>query len=189
MTDQPTADVSVRLAWADDADAIGSLQVRTWQEAYAGVVPAEVLAALPSDAFAEQWRRSITRPREARERVLVALERAAVRGFVATAPSRDGDASPAVDGEIVELVVDPDHRGAGHGSRLLHAAVDTLRADKFERATIWLNTTADGLRAFLVEQGWDADGGRRELDLYGDGAVTVKQVRLHTAVDDREPAG
>jgi ribosomal protein S18 acetylase RimI-like enzyme len=182
MSDRPTADVSVRVAWGDDADAIGRLQVRAWQESYDGVVPADVLAELPADAFAEQWRRSITRPSEARQRVLVALDRATVRGFVATAPGRDGDANPAADGEIVELVVDPDHRDAGHGSRLVHAAVDTFRADKFERATIWLNASADGLRAFLVEQGWASDVAHRELDLYGDGAVVVKQVRLHTTL-------
>jgi GNAT superfamily N-acetyltransferase len=182
MSDHPTADVSVRLAWSADADAIGRLQVRAWQDSYADAVPPEVLADLPVDAFAAQWEISISRPREARERVLVALERATVRGFVATSPTQDGDADPAVDGEIVELLVDPDHRAAGHGSRLLHAAADTLRADRFQRATIWLNATADDLRSFLVAQGWDSDGGHRELDLYGDGAVTVKQVRLHTTL-------
>jgi ribosomal protein S18 acetylase RimI-like enzyme len=182
MSDRPTADVSVRLAWGADADAIGRLQVRAWQESYADLLPADVLDALPPDAFAEQWRNSITRPREARERVLVALDRTSVRGFVATSPGRDPDADPADDGEIAELVVDSDHRGAGHGSRLVHAAVDTLRSDKFQRATIWLNASADDLRAFLTAQGWESDGGHRELDLYGDGAVVVKQLRLHTAV-------
>jgi GNAT superfamily N-acetyltransferase len=182
VTDTPTADVSVRLAWAEDADAIGRLQVRAWQEGYAGLMPAEVLGELPADAFAEQWRRSIARPREARERVLVGLERATVRGFVATAPATDVDADPATDGEIVELVVDPEHRSTGHGSRLLHAAADTLRADQFGRATLWLNATDDRLRSFLTAQGWAADGGHRQLDLYGDGLVVVKQMRLHTAL-------
>ena len=182
MSEQPTADVSVRLAWAADADAVGRLQVRAWQESCTDVVPSDVLDDLPVDAFAAQWERSIARPREARERVLVALERATVRGFVATAPARDADADPAADGEVVELTVDPGHRGAGHGSRLVHAAIDTLRADKFERATMWVNASADDLRAFLAAQGWESDGGHRELDLYGDGAVTVKQVRLHTTL-------
>lgn len=182
MTQQPSADVSVRLAWADDADAIGRLQVAAWQEAYADIVPADVLAALPADEFAAKWRLSIGRPREARERVLVALERAAVRGFAATMPSADGDADPRTDGELVELVVDPGHRALGHGSRLVHAVVDTLRADKFGRATVWVNATADSLRAYFDGQGWAPDGAHRELDLYGDGEVVVKQVRLHTAL-------
>jgi GNAT superfamily N-acetyltransferase len=81
---------------------------------------------------------------------------------------------------VAELVVSPGHHGRGHGSRLLHAVVDTLRADKFSRATMWLNATNNGLRAFLADQGWAPDGAHRELDLYGDGSVTVKQVRMHT---------
>ena len=176
----PTADVSVRVAWADDADAVGALQVRAWREEYANLLPEEVLDGLSSEAFAGQWRQSIARPKEARQRVLVALERASVRGFAATTPSADADSNPARDGEIAEFVIHPEHRHAGHGSRLLHAVADTLRSDKFGRATIWLSSTADELRAFLTEQGWAPDGAHRELDLHGDGTVVVKQVRLHT---------
>lgn len=176
----PTADVSVRVAWGDDAEAIAAVQVRTWQRAYADVLPADVLSQLPVDDFALRWRHSIERPSEARQRVLVALERATVRGFTATAPATDADASPATDAEVAEFVIDPDALGAGHGSRLLHAAVDTMRSDRFTRATIWLASTDDALRGFLVAQGWEADGAHRQLDLHGDGSVIVKQTRLHT---------
>jgi GNAT superfamily N-acetyltransferase len=176
----PTADVSVRVAWGDDADAIAAVQVRAWQRGYVGVLPADVLTQLPTEDFAQRWRQSIERPREARQRVLVALERATVRGFAATAPATDADASPATDAEVAEFVIDPDAIGAGHGSRLLHAAVDTMRSDRFSRATIWLSSTDDALRSFLVGQGWEADGAHRQLDLHGDGSVIVKQTRLHT---------
>jgi GNAT superfamily N-acetyltransferase len=176
----PTADVSVRLAWADDADAIGRVQVAAWRASYDGVLPADVLESLPADRFAEQWRHSISRPADARQRVLVALERAAVRGFAATTPSSDADADPVKDAEVAEFVVDPAHLGAGHGSRLLHAAVDTMRSDQFQRGTIWLNASNDHLRGFLTEQGWAPDGAHRELDLHGDGSVVIKQIRLHT---------
>ena len=40
----PTADVSVRVAWADDAAAIAELQARAWRTTYAGVLPADALA-------------------------------------------------------------------------------------------------------------------------------------------------
>jgi GNAT superfamily N-acetyltransferase len=176
----PTADVSVRLAWATDATAIADVQVDAWREGYAGLLPDELLAALPRDQFAEQWQQSISRPSDARQRVLVALERASVRGFAATLPAGDADTDPANDGEVAEFAVLPAHRGEGHGSRLLHAVVDTLRADRFSHATMWLNSTNDELRGFLVGQGWAADGAHRELDLHGDGSVTVKQIRLHT---------
>ncbi len=176
----PTADVSVRVAWPADAAAIAAVQVRAWRERYADVLPNEVLDELPEEQFHEAWSSSISRPKEARQRVLVALERVTVRGFAAIAPSSDQDANPAVDGEVAEFVVDPDQRRCGHGSRLLHAVVDTMRSDTFSRATWWVGAPDDDLRGFLVDQGWDSDGAHRELDLHGDGSFVVKQVRLHT---------
>ncbi|RYJ00955.1 MAG: GNAT family N-acetyltransferase, partial [Actinomycetales bacterium] len=64
--------------------------------------------------------------RDARNRVLVALERNTVVGFAITSPASDPDCDPVADGELSELNVDPAKRGLGHGSRLLQAAVDTM---------------------------------------------------------------
>jgi GNAT superfamily N-acetyltransferase len=97
-----------------------------------------------------------------------------------TGPSGDPDADPVADGEIAELVVEPARRGSGHGSRLLQACADTLRADGFRRATMWLTSSDDRARAFLAAAGWAPDGAHRELDLRGDAQILVKQVRLHT---------
>ena len=178
----PTADVSVRVGWADDAVAIARVQVAAWRQQYAGVLPDELIAELDVERFAAAWREGLTRPADARNRVLVALERQAVRGFAVTGPATDPDSDAVADGEIAELVVDPAYTRAGHGSRLLQACVDTLRADRFVRATTWVNSVDDARREFLVSAGWAPDGAHRELDLHGDGAVRVKQVRLHTDV-------
>ena len=180
----PTADVSVRVAWTDDAEAIAAVQVRAWRQEYAGLLPAEVLDALDPDQFAEAWRGSMQAPKDARNRVLVALERTTVRGFAVTGPAQDPDRDPIADGEIAELTVDPDHTHQGHGSRLVQASAETLKADKFTHAVIWLASTDDDRRAFLTGAGWDADGAHRELDLHGDGSVRVKQIRLHTDLSD-----
>lgn len=180
----PQADVSARIAWADDADAIADVQVKAWRQAYAALLPSDVLDALDPEQFAAAWAASLTKPKDARNRVLVALERNTVRGFAITSPSEDPDSDPVLDGEISELTIDPDHTGQGHGSRLLQACVDTLRADRFRRAVTWLNSTDDALRTFLGSAGWAADGAHRELDLRGDGEVLVKQVRLHTDLGD-----
>lgn len=176
----PGPDVSVRVGWADDAAGIAGVQVAAWRREYADLLPAEVLDSFDAEQFAAAWQEALARPQDARNRVLVALERNTVRGFAVTGPSPDPDSDPVADGEITELVVHPDHGRAGHGSRLLHACVDTLRADRFTRATAWLMTTDDVRRTFLTESGWAPDGAHRELDLHGDGSVLVKQVRLHT---------
>jgi GNAT superfamily N-acetyltransferase len=178
----PTADVSVRVAWADDADAIAAVQVRAWPEMYAGLLPADVF---PTDveAVAGQWRAALAKPVDARNRVLVALERNRVVGFALTSPASDPDCDPVADGELGEMTLDPGERAKGHGSRLLQAAVDTLAADRFTRAVTWVNAGDDALRRFLTEAGWAPDTAHRELDLDGTGTTTVKQVRLHTAID------
>ena len=182
MNDHVNADVSCRVAWADDADAIAAVQVRAWRTSYDGVLPGELLDALDADQIAESWRGALAAPPDARHRVLVALERNAVRGYALTGPAADPDCDPLADGELDDLTVDPERRGLGHGSRLVQACVDTLRADRFTRAVTWVGTRDDDLRGFLAGSGWDADGAHRTLDLTGDGSVQVKQIRMHTSL-------
>ena len=179
-----SADVSARVAWSEDAPAIAAVQVRAWRTSYADLLPAEVIEALEPDEIAAGWRDAMNRPADARNRVLVALERNTVTGFVVTGPATDPDCDAVSTGELTDLTVDPHKRGVGHGSRLLQAAADTLVADRFTRAVTWLPASDDELRGFLGSAGWGADGAHRTLDLLGDGTTTVKQVRLHTSLAD-----
>lgn len=170
-------DVSARLAWPDDTEAIARIQWRSWAAAYPEVADAE---APSTDTLAGRWTELVSRPKDARMRVLVALDRVDVRGFVLVHPSFDPDSDQVTDGEIGELAVDPDHQRAGHGSRLLQAAADTLRADGFTRMVWWLDATDDARRALATSAGWDADGAHRELE--SDGGERIKQVRLHASL-------
>jgi GNAT superfamily N-acetyltransferase len=179
-----SADVSVRVGWADDAPAIAAVQVKAWLRDYAGLLPVD---ALDAEEFAAAWTASLSSPRDARNRVLVALERNTVRGFAVTGPATDPDLDPIAVGEVAELTVDPEHLGQGHGSRLLQACADTLRADRFGTAVLWLSTEDDARRTFVAAAGWAPDGAHRELDLHGDGSVRVKQVRLHTDLAEDVP--
>jgi GNAT superfamily N-acetyltransferase len=176
----PTADVSVRIAWADDAEAIAAIQARSWSTSYAELVPG--VGELRQADFAEQWRQALANPVDARHRALVALERNRVVGFAITTPAADPDCDPVSDGELMELTIEAPERGKGHGSRLLQAAVDTLAADRFTRAVTWLVADDDELRGFLTEAGWAPDTAHRTLDLDGTGVTQVRQVRLHTAL-------
>jgi GNAT superfamily N-acetyltransferase len=177
----PTVADSVRLALAGEARAIAELQRRAW----AAQLPAETAGALLDeidlDRMAEVWESAITRPPQARFRVLVAVGDSRVVGFASTIPSPDPDAHAGRDGQVDEFVVDPPAQRRGHGSRLLHACVDTLRADGFSRATWWVTSTDDVVRAFLTEAGWGPDGGWREIGTE-DEAVRLKQIRLHTDI-------
>jgi len=102
-----------------------------------------------------------------------------VVGFAAVGPTEDEDNNPQVTGSLVTLVVDPDHRGAGHGSRLLSAAVDTMRANLFSVATTWVTELDTALQELLADAGWAPDGVHRAIDT---GAGTITEARFHTRV-------
>ena len=133
--DGPTADVSVRVAWADDAPGIGDLQVRAWRQEYAGLLPAEVLESLDADRFAAAWQTSLTKPQDARNRVLVALERNTVARLRGHRPDLRPRRRPGRGRRDPRADVDPDQTRHGHGSRLVQACADTLAADRFTHRT------------------------------------------------------
>ena len=176
------SDVSVRVAWADDAPAIAAVQLRTWREDYAGLLTETELPSGPDavEAAATAWRASLVQAADARQRVLVALARADVVGFVMTGPATDPDCDPVRDGVVDELTVDPSRLREGHGSRLLQAAADTLVADRFTRAVCWVPSTDDALRVFLTSAGWAPDGAHRTLE--SPSGAPLKELRLHTAL-------
>jgi GNAT superfamily N-acetyltransferase len=187
----PVAD-SVRLAWPREAAALAALQRRSWAELPAPIGQT-MLAGITLAEMTEVWHGVITRPPQATFRVLVAVRGAdaganaedAVVGFATTSPSPDADADPAHHGEIDQFVIDPPARHRGHGSRLLNACADTLRADGFTQARWWLLAEDDTLRRFLLAAGWAPDGAHRELGTE-DAAVRIKQVRLHTDLSEAD---
>lgn len=196
---QPLAP-GVRLAMPVEALQIAEIQRRAWA---GDEVERRFLALTSVDEVARVWHAAITRPPMAHHRVLVATEpwgaphpgdqpdstRLASRvfGFAAFGPSSDDDADRG-DAEVMAFHIDQQALGRGHGSRLLHAVVDTLRVDGYRRATWWLRSGDDALRGFLTSAGWAPDGAHRELGS-DDGIVRVKQVRLHTSITTTPSGG
>jgi GNAT superfamily N-acetyltransferase len=196
VSDYAAVPDSVRLALPAEALTIARIQRRGWEQRL-DPVAASMLAEVALDAMVDAWHRAITRPPAARYRVLVALAAgeparsneggsalpARLVGFAATVPCADADAG-TYDGEIEEFVIDPPAQRHGHGSRLLQACVDTLRADRFNRAYWWLSSDDDPLRAFATGAGWAPDGAWREIGPDDDehAQVRLKQVRLHTDI-------
>lgn len=131
--------------------------------------------------MAESWEHAIARPPLARFRVLVAIEGGRTMGFAAIGPSDDADAHPGEDALIGEFVIDPPAQRQGHGSRLLNAVADTMRADGFQRATWWIRSTDDPLRRFLESAGWGPDGAHQTVGTE-DEEASVKMIRMHTAL-------
>lgn len=159
---------------------IADLQRRSWSAAGRG----EVLAEVSDTDLANAWTQAIVAPPMAHFRVLIAHDGSGdLTGFAAIGPSDDPDAQDS-DGEIAEFSIDPQARGQGHGSRLLAAAVDTLRQDGFHRAVWWVMDDDQELLDFAQGAGWGLDGAHRQIGAESAHEATrrVSQLRLHTDI-------
>jgi GNAT superfamily N-acetyltransferase len=177
----------VRPARAGDAASLARVQVASWHRDLAGIVPPALLAELTcseaEEVWRDRWREAITSPPTSRHHVLAAVTEAPARevvGFVSAGPATDADRWPGTDAQLYELRVLPEQTGQGHGSRLLHAAADTLAEEGFSVLFIWALSADTALRRFLESSGWAADGARGELDV----GTSVPVVRLHTTISE-----
>lgn len=184
------ADATVRPARAGDVADIARIQRDTWRIGYAALLPADVLASLTPDRVEASWAAAVTAPPSPRHHVLAATEQDWVVGFAALGPADPADAEGAFSAEpttpdsdamgaVLVLLVEPRWGRRGHGSRLLAAAVDHLRADGFTHALAWVPEQDAASIGLYESAGWEPDGTARTLDADGH---QVREIRLHTVL-------
>jgi GNAT superfamily N-acetyltransferase len=172
----PVADASARIARPNDAAAVGAVQAAVWRAAYGEALPPEIVEQFEPANFARVWRDSLKNPPSPRHVLLVACAGEQIVGFAALGPSTDRDAQET-SGEVLALGVHPDARGGGHGSRLLNAAVDTLRGKGFDSMSLWLLARDEVTRSFMTTAGLSPDGAYRDRVIDDEGTLT-REVRL-----------
>jgi GNAT superfamily N-acetyltransferase len=132
--------VELREARCGDELRVAELHVRSWQEAYRGLMPADFLAALD--------------PRDRAERYRFEDEGGPTTVLAIGA------------GEISALYVDPDRHRGGVGRLLMAEARRRLAADGYTDAFLWVLDGNDRAREFYEGEGWVADGAHREENPY-----------------------
>jgi GNAT superfamily N-acetyltransferase len=179
------ADVFVRAARLVDAGGFAAVQRRSWVTAGAEL---ELPSPPDADTMQRAWERAVMAPPSERHHTWVALETTAqaevVVAVAALAPASDPDLDPTGCLELLVFTVDPAHRGLGHGSRLLTAALQTAAAAGEREVVVWLAVGDDQLRRFLESAGWAADGAHRTLAAdEGDEGSSLRQLRLGTLLE------
>jgi GNAT superfamily N-acetyltransferase len=176
-----TADVSVRPAQPGDAAQIARVQLVTWRTAYRAALPVAVLDEWDADGAVTAWRTAVVSPPTPGHGVLVALEGQTVVGFAAFGPAEltvGEQADPAgPSSELSTLLVEPRWGRRGHGSRLLAAVTDVVRAGGAARLQTWLLDSDRVSAGFYESTGWAPDGWARTLDTGGE---PLREVRWHT---------
>jgi ribosomal protein S18 acetylase RimI-like enzyme len=158
----------IRPATVEDAVVIAQIHVRTWQAAYAGIVPAEYLAALSEEKRAVYWRKHLSQNQEI---VLVADEGDAVAGWASGGLSRDSDAADA--SEVYALYVSAHSWRRGVGRRLMEEMEKALLAKG--DILLWVLRQNAAAIGFYEQLGYRCDGAEKFCNL---GGYKLPEIRL-----------
>lgn len=148
----------IRRAGVTDAAALARIQVAGWRATYAGVVPAEFLAAMDTQERIERWQRVVAEDEPTA--VFVAVdERDAIAAYCRLGPLRaaDGGTEPGA-GELRAIYADPARQGTGAGRAVHDAGVEHLRQQGYDWAGLWVYTANVSARAWYAARGWAPDG-------------------------------
>jgi ribosomal protein S18 acetylase RimI-like enzyme len=163
----------VRAATPEDAAAIARIHVKSWQQAYAGILDRDFLGGLDLGTRTEWWESLLERGEGT---TLVAESNGQVSGFSLVGASDDEGR-----GEIMAIYVDPEEWGAGHGHALLAASEDLLLGLGFDRAGLWVLEANQRARAFYERQGWSMSPTPFRLETIGGTEVT--EVRYEKSLE------
>ena len=164
--------IEVRPATLRDAKAIAILHVKTWQDAYADILPAEHLKTLSVEKRQAMWREAIE---YSEPQVQVATVGGEIVGFVGYDRSRDPKSKPTT-GEVWAMYVASSHWGKGVGLALWDAAREGLLEEGCTNVTLWAMLRNERALRFYGLAGF-----KRELNTAKTvemGSVKVEEIRL-----------
>lgn len=147
---------SVRPATVNDSAGIAAAHVASWQTAYRGLLPDELLDNLSVEQRQARWTENLTNPRP-RTDTLVATTHHSVVGFATTGPRRCEERAEG-DGELYAIYLHPEHWDHGVGYRLHEQALERLRQQDFTTATLWVLTGNARAIQFYRRIGWHTNG-------------------------------
>jgi GNAT superfamily N-acetyltransferase len=123
-------DVSIVPATLRDAEAIGELHVRCWEETYGGTKYEAILVPRSVESRVALWRRVLAQAEEtAAEPVLIAVKNDEIVGFSAYGPQRNGDLEKlGYSDEVYAIYVRRDAYRLGIGTALMRSMRGQLEA-------------------------------------------------------------
>lgn len=147
----------IRSATLADAEAIARVHVLSWQSAYQGLLPDEMLANLSIEQRTKQWAQWLQESSETQ--VLVGVQAVIpggrhtehVVGFVCGGPERTGN--PEYDGEIYAIYLLPTAQGQGLGRRLFQALQTLLQESGLSQQLVWVLSSNQSACAFYARLG------------------------------------
>lgn len=154
-----SAGVRLRRATEADAEALGTVHVQAWREAYAGMVPDEVLAGLDPAQRAGMWRSGLARGIA----VQLAEQDGVTVGF--SSGGKQPDASLPYSSEIHAIYVLRHTQRLGIGRALMAATAGDLLAQGHVSAMLWvLEANTPARRFYSALGGWQVAKKEQQRD-------------------------
>jgi len=167
--------MSLRRATSSDAPAVGRIHVESWNVAYRGIMPDDVIAKTDLAYRTQFWAERIADPEWP---VFVIEEGDQCVAFCQMIPSRDPDDDPTRVGHITSLHVLPHLRGQGYGRTLMNHVLEEFGRRGFNEVTLWVLDENRNAREFYETYGFHLDGGKRTYPRTG-----VPEVRYRISLD------
>lgn len=150
--------MQLRPAAVEDARGIAVVHVRSWQAAYRGLMPQQVLDSLSVAEREANWERILSETARG-SRTLVVERIGTIAGWASFGAARDADA--IATGELWGIYVHPRSWSLGIGRLLIDAVEEELRADGHDRAYLWVLEGNERASSFYERTGWAPDGGTK----------------------------
>lgn len=158
--------LSICKATVKDAEALGRIHSRTWQAAYAGIIPDEFLIQLTSESRAAFFKQKLLEPAVPGKLSdnYIALDQDAPVGLLALHTAPDIDVTPGTGG-IAALYVLPEHQGKGFGRSLMDYGVNRLKETGHTGVILWVLEQNTKAIRFYERYGYVFDGTSKEIVL------------------------
>ena len=147
----------LRRATIDDADQLGAVHVASWREAYAGILPDDMLAGLSVDARSAMWTKILGDPSAFAETAVYVIEdKDSIIGFGACSRQRDARLNElGFDAEISAIYVLQSHQRRGVGRALMREMATDIRTRGHGAAALWVLRENAAAREFYRRLGGD----------------------------------
>ena len=119
----------IRDAELGDARGIAEVHVRSWQAAYAGIIPDEDLARLSVDQRKQFWTQILSKDVRA---TFVLVIGGLVVGWSGFGPARDEDCDPILVAELYGIYLFPEYWSMGYDKQLYRATETRIRQSLVE---------------------------------------------------------
>lgn len=133
----------------DDLYAVSNVYEQSWKFAYMGIIPRSYLDSIQPGS----WSQNIIKPDR---KSLIMLDGEKIIGTSSFCPSRFADMAGC--GEIISIYLLPEYIGKGCGTRLLRAAVDSLRQMGFDQIFLYVLEENQRARQFYEKFGFEPSG-------------------------------